>query len=61
MIDGICEIIIAIRKDMGHKNTKVKNDDIKKHLLDDYDAAKINGVIWKIVSSLEHRFEGIFD
>ena len=45
MIDGICEIIIAIRKDMGHKNTKVKNDDIKKHLLDDYDAAKINGVI----------------
>ena len=25
MIDGICEIIIAIRKDMGYKKTKVKN------------------------------------
>ena len=45
MLSGVCEIIIAIRKDMGYEKTKVKNDDIFKHLLDDYDNAKINGLI----------------
>lgn len=45
MLKGVCDIIIAIRKDMGHKKTKMNSDNILKHLLLDYDKAKKDGTI----------------
>ena len=45
MLQGVCKIIISIRKDMGHKKTNIKGDDILKHLLTDYDNAKREGLI----------------
>lgn len=44
-LDPFGELIIAIRRDMGHLKTKINADDVLRHFIIDYDEAKANGKI----------------
>jgi hypothetical protein len=42
-------IIVAIRKDMGHHNTSITSDEVLRQLITDYDKAKAEGTLQRIV------------
>jgi hypothetical protein len=39
------ELVVAIRRDMGHGKTKITSDQILRQLITDYDEAKVQGLI----------------
>jgi hypothetical protein len=41
------DLVVAIRRDMGHSKTKITSDQILRQLIIDYDEAKLRGLIEK--------------
>jgi predicted DNA-binding ribbon-helix-helix protein len=41
------DLVVAIRRDMGHTKTKITSDQILRQLITDYDQAKLQGLIDK--------------
>ena len=45
VLRGLAQIVIAIRKDMGHPDTTVTSDHVLRLLLKDFDEAKARGLV----------------
>jgi hypothetical protein len=43
---GFGEVVVAIRRDMGNKRTKLTADDVLRQLITDYDTVKAQGLIY---------------
>ena len=44
-LDRFGELIVAIRRDMGHLKTNIKSDEVLRQFIIDYDDAKAKGKI----------------
>ena len=50
-IERLGDLVVAIRRDMGHPKTKISSEDVLRQLITDYDAAKARG-------ELKQRIQG---
>jgi hypothetical protein len=44
-LDQFGELIVAIRRDMGHATTKIRSEEVLRQFITDYDEAKAKGTL----------------